>query len=1023
MRISLFNKTSRIQVTKSKEKNTLNFLNNIIIFFHFKPSNRSDLGGRQWECRIGIDANDRDGVLSFSAAGVGWSISSTAVSPQITVDKTPPVASTVGLFSNGAVPSVARTGNTVTLVVATTEPIAEFTGTILGIDASRVAWASTANTRVGTYTVLASDARTVLSVSLSLTDGAGNTGVITATTSAPLLIVSDTDFSTPPLKSVAVRSSNPSPKVGRAGDVITLAIVGAQNINRPTVTVYTAQTPALASVTGSGDTWSATYTVGSSDRQGPFSFVVDYTDLGGVPGPKANAATDGSVVVVDTVAPGVSASMFSNNTLLPKAAALGDLVTLRVTLTEPATVTVRFDGLKGPVTLTGNPQDSLTWFATVTAAAGDTEGTVGYSIAAVDAAGNEGGRIGGTGVIRAVCGSRVTVLGEECDGDYRCNPTTCKCLAPRYPAPVTGLTGCYAGAMVALAERPSLADPAVKVYSLQLWGNAHSPPATLRGITDWLQDPTNLASGAVKLGALTLAVSPGWGLCRVAPSPAPAVVNVSYVSESDTVEAAPTRLISVYFSSLEQDARAVWNSLTTQARGYPWAEDVGFPASGQLANSTTVSQARRFPNSIASATSPQADLNAFPRYLLSRVGIAWPDYALAPLGDTAHPVRVTPRNRIDLYCKAQPLPASVTPSAADCLARQLNITEAGANQQCVSGVVPLSRLIVRQTVPRLTETAVIFNLATLLSIDRLRVSIYNMQPITYSSSFPLLPGRVTAATSRRHSLQVSSASANVTYPAVLIEFKLLASQGDPLGLLALDKLADYIDSADQTPLSQVRLSVLDYNVEDLALRPPGVDVPAASLTPAGLGSGKYRYAWVAIPVIGAILAAVVAGYFIVKNHRMSLKEKEIKQMEEIKAAQSSEHVLSHQGTTTEVERGDALPDIKAGLGTYRAGSRATGANSKFKMATLPVLALSGKVRKQVAAEEQAMAATASTMGPGSTMGAAGGGTRTMTMASVAGNTKQAFNSSSQITTQNGRGEVDPDEDLNEDEFEFASTKR
>ena len=54
----------------------------------------------------------------------------------------------------------------------------------------------------------------------------------------------------------------------------------------------------------------------------------------------------------------------------------------------------------------------------------------GFVVTATDQAGNEATRLRGTGVIRAVCGSLAVVLGEECDGDYRCNPRTCKCAAP-----------------------------------------------------------------------------------------------------------------------------------------------------------------------------------------------------------------------------------------------------------------------------------------------------------------------------------------------------------------------------------------------------------------------------------------------------------------------------------------------------------------------------------------------------------------------------------------------------------------
>ena len=112
------------------------------------------------------------------------------------------------------------------------------------------------------------------------------------------------DTTAPTLTAVSIVSNNANDTtLATDGDTVTLSFTSDEPILEPTVTI--SGVDASATVTGSGDTWSATKIITSTDTNGStVMFTIDYTDLSSNDGARVTGTTGGTSVTIDqTVTP------------------------------------------------------------------------------------------------------------------------------------------------------------------------------------------------------------------------------------------------------------------------------------------------------------------------------------------------------------------------------------------------------------------------------------------------------------------------------------------------------------------------------------------------------------------------------------------------------------------------------------------------------------------------------------------------------------------------------------------------
>jgi len=256
------------------------------------------------------------------------------------------------------------------------------TCTINGVNVST----SFANNGAGnyslTYTVAAGDTNQTagnLPVNCVLTETAGNTTTLTSFAPNTVII----DGSVPTLTAVGIVSSNIHPNLAKAGDTVTVTFSGSETLQAPTVTI-----DGHAAVVTGGPLWSASYTMVAGDPQGPVTFSINFSDLGGNSGVPVTTTTDSSSVTFDSippVAPVVVLPAYVNN-------ATKASVTLSGTGEPNATFnyTISDAGNTHQVTGTGTMSGAGTFSISGINLTSLTDGTITASVALTDAAGNIG---------------------------------------------------------------------------------------------------------------------------------------------------------------------------------------------------------------------------------------------------------------------------------------------------------------------------------------------------------------------------------------------------------------------------------------------------------------------------------------------------------------------------------------------------------------------------------------------------------------------------------------------------------
>ena len=219
------------------------------------------------------------------------------------LDHTPPMVLSISRF----IPASVKTGDSMVVyrVVfsekVTGVGIGDFvatavSGNITGTVHSVVAVSANATTYDVTVRPVVGDGVLRLDVKASNTgiyDAAGN-AIQGGFTNGNTYTVSQ---SFPVLTNVQITSNNGSVTKAKAGDVVTLQFTASEALQTPVVTI--ASQDAFVAAAGSSKSFTATYSIKSSDAEGVVPFTINFISQRGTNGIQVDSTTDGSKVIID----------------------------------------------------------------------------------------------------------------------------------------------------------------------------------------------------------------------------------------------------------------------------------------------------------------------------------------------------------------------------------------------------------------------------------------------------------------------------------------------------------------------------------------------------------------------------------------------------------------------------------------------------------------------------------------------------------------------------------------------------
>lgn len=343
----------------------------------------TNTGGNNWLASYALTSSDTEGLVSFVidftdfVGNAGDSVTSTTNSSSVTFDKTDPSFSGITISSSNANPNLAKVGDTITVDFTSSETIQT---PVVGIAFQFATVINLGgNNWRATYTMTSSDTEGTMQYTINVTDLAGNTPI-----TVPGLTGITFDKSAPTITSQALTSSNSNPNYAKTGDTVTLTFTSSESIQTPVVTIAG---HSVSATNTSGNDWTATYNMASSDTEGLISYTIDYIDLSGNTGTTVNT---NSTIIFDLTNPTLTSTNVTSSNTNPSYAKAGDTITLTFTSSEAIqTPSVTIAGHSVIATNTsGN-----TWTATYIMATADTEGLIAYTITFTDTAGNAGAAV------------------------------------------------------------------------------------------------------------------------------------------------------------------------------------------------------------------------------------------------------------------------------------------------------------------------------------------------------------------------------------------------------------------------------------------------------------------------------------------------------------------------------------------------------------------------------------------------------------------------------------------------------
>ncbi|WP_162174246.1 rhamnogalacturonan lyase family protein [Flavobacterium daejeonense] len=344
----------------------------------------TDLGSNNFSATYVMTNSDIEGIIPFSidfkdyVGNAGTTVSTTTDMKTVTFDSTAPAVSAVTFTSNNANNAIAKPGSIVTLNFISSEAISSPMVTIAGhtVTASN----TSENNYSATYTMTTSDTEGTIPFTIDVADLAGNAAAqVTTATSTISFTKNVTSLST-----VTIASNNATPTLAKTGDIVSLNFTASATISNVVVTIAGHN---VTATNVSGNSYSATFTMTSTDSEGVIPFSIAFKDAAGNTGATVSTTTDAKTVTFDRTVPTLPTVAFTSNNANTKMAKEGDVVTLNFSSSEAInTPTVTIAGHTVSATnISGN-----NYKATYTMMAADAEGVIPFTINFADLAGNAG---------------------------------------------------------------------------------------------------------------------------------------------------------------------------------------------------------------------------------------------------------------------------------------------------------------------------------------------------------------------------------------------------------------------------------------------------------------------------------------------------------------------------------------------------------------------------------------------------------------------------------------------------------
>ncbi|MDC0383387.1 Ig-like domain-containing protein [Candidatus Marinimicrobia bacterium] len=354
-----------------------------------------------WTINHVVDGTEADGYVGYSYTAVDLAGNETDVvksSSSIRIDNSKPVLSTVTIISNNTNTAYAKINDVVTINIVANEalridPVVSIQGR-----AATIAAAGDGITFTATHTMDNTDTEGLIAFQIDfentfglagdriIDDGSGGSTNNGATVTF--------DRAAPTLNPVTVLSNNANPLYAKVGDIITLSFNSNEAIQDPPTVVFLS-TPGdnrAGTVSGSGTTWNATYTMQNSDTEGDVDFYIDFVDISGNTGTRETSLSSGSEIIFDRDIPELTTIDISSSNANPALSKVGDVITLAITADEGIqipTVTIAGSAIPNSA-ITGNDGER-NFTATYTMQSSDnTTAALGFTIDFSDLANNAG---------------------------------------------------------------------------------------------------------------------------------------------------------------------------------------------------------------------------------------------------------------------------------------------------------------------------------------------------------------------------------------------------------------------------------------------------------------------------------------------------------------------------------------------------------------------------------------------------------------------------------------------------------
>jgi hypothetical protein len=296
------------------------------------------------------------------------------------ISQNAPTLTPVTIASNNPTPSLARTGDIITLSFTASEAINP--PSVIIATHAVTATAGAANSYTATYTMVSGDAEGVIPFTINFSNTAGTAGTQVATTTNGSNVTFD---KTPPTVASITRQSPLSQTTNATS--VTFRVLFAEQVSGVDITDFAlaivsgAVSGTLNTVTAIG-TGGTTYDVSVSSVTGNGSIRLDLQATAtGIADAAGNAIatgfTGGETYIISQNAPTLTPVTIASNNTTPSLARTGDLITLSFTASEainPPSVTITTH----VVTATAGAANSYT--ATYTMVSGDAEGAIPFTI-------------------------------------------------------------------------------------------------------------------------------------------------------------------------------------------------------------------------------------------------------------------------------------------------------------------------------------------------------------------------------------------------------------------------------------------------------------------------------------------------------------------------------------------------------------------------------------------------------------------------------------------------------------------